>query len=484
MTRLIVGPFNRVEGDLEVRLEIAHGVVSSAEVVSPLYRGFEQILAGKSLADALVFAPRICGICSVSQSVSAAYALQEVQGLTMAPSGQIAINLIHATENIADHLTHFYLFFMPDFVRPTYHTMPWYEDAVTRFTPIKGSAGQDMLPARAEFLNIMGLLAGKWPHTLGIRPGGSTRAITDAEKARLYSLVKGFRRFLERHLYGDTLEAVAALHSFADLQRWVEQRGPSRADFGMFLKMAETLHLADLGQAGQLFMSYGAYRQQEGHHLPQGVFDTATGQLTALNTEHIVEDTASSWYEAQGERHPYDGRTLPGSGLGPGYSWCKAPRYEGKVIEVGALARQLVAGHPLLLDMVRGSRGSVLSRVVARLLELAATIQAMEGWLEMLDPTAPFLVHGKDPLLGRGFGLTEAARGALGHWLVVDHGKIGNYQIIAPTTWNFSPRDHLGQPGALEQALVEAPIRDGETTPVSVQHIVRSFDPCMVCTVH
>jgi hydrogenase large subunit len=81
-------------------------------------------------------------------------------------------------------------------------------------------------------------------------------------------------------------------------------------------------------------------------------------------------------------------------------------------------------------------------------------------------------------------GLVEAARGSLGHWLSIRRGRILNYQIIAPTTWNFSPRDADGVPGALEQALVGAPVCDGETNPVAVQHVVRSFDPCMVCTVH
>ena len=81
-------------------------------------------------------------------------------------------------------------------------------------------------------------------------------------------------------------------------------------------------------------------------------------------------------------------------------------------------------------------------------------------------------------------GLCEAARGSLGHWLSIRGGRIARYQIIAPTSWNFSPRDRDGVPGALEAALAGAPVQDGETTPVAVQHIVRSFDPCMVCTVH
>jgi hydrogenase large subunit len=92
------------------------------------------------------------------------------------------------------------------------------------------------------------------------------------------------------------------------------------------------------------------------------------------------------------------------------------------------------------------------------------------------------------PEQSQGAGLSEAARGALGHWLRIDKGRIAHYQIVAPTSWNFSPRDAAGTPGALEMALVGAPLdaasTDGPGTSVAVQHIVRSFDPCMVCTVH
>jgi hydrogenase large subunit len=94
------------------------------------------------------------------------------------------------------------------------------------------------------------------------------------------------------------------------------------------------------------------------------------------------------------------------------------------------------------------------------------------------------MAHVAMPQNGEGVGLVEAARGALGHWIQVENGKIAGYQIIAPTTWNFSPRDATGAPGPVEAALVGAEVGADEDTPLSVQHIVRSFDPCMVCTVH
>jgi uptake hydrogenase large subunit len=140
----------------------------------------------------------------------------------------------------------------------------------------------------------------------------------------------------------------------------------------------------------------------------------------------------------------------------------------------------VVDGHPLALSLAR--EGGVLARVGGRLLELARTQILMEAWVAGLVPGDSFMAQGALPRDGAGAGLVEAARGALGHWLRIRDGRIETYQIIAPTTWNFSPRDAGGVPGPLESALEGTPV-EGQV-PLAVQHIVRSFDPCMVCTVH
>jgi hydrogenase large subunit len=182
--------------------------------------------------------------------------------------------------------------------------------------------------------------------------------------------------------------------------------------------------------------------------------------------------------------HPYEGMTTPDADMADGYSWCKAPRLGGAVAEVGAIARQVVARNPLALSLLKDHRASVFARVVARMIEMAQLSQWMQQWVEAINPGDAFMKQGHFAANIRAEGLTEAARGALGHWLKLEDGKIATYQIIAPTTWNFSPKDASGQGGACEQALMGATARDGEITPVNVQHIVRSFDPCMVCTVH
>lgn len=482
MSRRVIGPFNRVEGDLEVQIEISDGQVQEAWVSSSLYRGFEQILRGKDPVDALVYVPRICGICSVSQSIAAASALADIQGLRMPPNGQIASNLILACENIADHLTHFYLFFMPDFARDVYRKEPWFFEAEKRFKALKGSASEVVLPARAQFMHLMGLLAGKWPHSLALQAGGTTRSVEVQEKSRILAILFGFRSFLEKTLFADSLENMISLDSAASLDAWVDKILVDGGDMRQFLAIARALNLAEMGRGGDQFMSFGAYSNEGRKLFSRGIWNGAQDQL---DERLISEDISHSWMLHQGEaKHPFDGVTLPSDGRNDGYSWCKAPRLEGQVMEVGALARQQVQGHPLIRDLVAQSGANVRNRVIARLLEIALVVVQMEQWTRSLSPGEAFCSQAPMPDEAQGFGMIEAARGSLGHWLKVKNGRILNYQIIAPTTWNFSPRDALGNPGALELALVGAPVRKGEKEPVSVQHIVRSFDPCMVCTVH
>jgi Ni,Fe-hydrogenase I large subunit len=482
MKRLVVGPFNRVEGDLEVSLDIADGRVQSAYVNSPMYRGFEQILKDKHPLDALVYVPRICGICSVAQSAASAQALAHAMGLQPPENGRLAANLTLAAENIADHLSHFYLFFMPDFARDFYKGRSWFADAQARFKSISGSATDEALPARAKFMHLMGYLAGKWPHTLSLQPGGSSRPIELAEQIRLSILLTEFRAFLELALFGDTLEAVANLDSEAALLTWMDSRKTS-ADLPRFLKIAYDLELHKLGRATDSFMSYGAYQDGENKLFASGLWEN--GKLHPLDIASIREDVSHSWMEGASALAPSVGFTLPQPDKAGAYSWCKAPRLDGRVVETGALARQLIAGHPLARDLVARHGGNVTARVVARLLEIARVLPVMEAWVRRLRPGEPFCFNATKLEDASGIGLIEAARGSLGHWLEVRQGKIHNYQIIAPTTWNFSPRDAAGTPGALEQALVGVQIEENnEGAPVAVQHVVRSFDPCMVCTVH
>lgn len=482
MTRTIVGPFNRVEGDLEVRLESHDGVVQEARVTTPLYRGFEQILVGRAPADALVIAPRICGICSVSQSMAAVAALRAVSGTIAAPNGVLAANIAHAAENIADHLTHFVVFFMPDFARPDYAGTAWHAAAVERFAAETGAASAEILPVRARLLHVMGLIAGKWPHSLAFQPGGTTRALDLGARMRLAGTWRDFRAAFERIVLGCPVEDFLAVETADGLAAYAEA---GRADLPHFLRIAAATGCDRLGRGPGPLMSFGAYHGEDGALFAGGLTEPSEG-WRPLDPDRIAEDLSHAWMQEGPALHPARGETRPDVDRPDGYSFAKAPRLDGRPVEVGAVARQAVDGQPLIRALLeRDGATSVTTRILARMVETARLILAVEGWVRALDLREPFCAS--EPVRygdGAGEGLVEAARGALGHWIAVRGERIQRYQIVAPTTWNFSPRDAAGRPGPLEQALVGTPVGDQPGRSVAVQHVVRSFDPCMVCTAH
>ncbi len=480
MNRLVVGPFNRVEGDLELTLDIDDGRVAEARVSASLYRGFEQILAGRPAADALAIAPRICGICSLSQSMAAAAALRALTGVNPPPNGERAANIAHAAENIADHLSHFYLFFMPDFARGFYAGEKWFLEIEARFKAVSGAAAGDVLPARARLLHVMGLIAGKWPHSLAIQPGGVTRALDLGEKMRLLAIFSDFRAFLEKTLFAAPLEQVVSISSPAALDNFAE--GPG--DFAAFLRLAKILRLDALGVLRLPLMSYGAYASAEGSLFGAGVFDPRSGEKRALPNGDIAEDVAFSFLR-ESSPDPALATTIPDAERAGAYSWSKAPRLAGEPAETGAVARQAVEGDPLIRALLAQSAASnVFARVVARVMEIARLALAAERWARDLRLNESFCAHAPAPDRGFAVGRVEAARGALGHWVSVEKGLIQRYQIVAPTTWNFSPRDANKIPGPLEQALVGVEVGPAGAKAPAIQHVVRSFDPCMVCTAH
>jgi uptake hydrogenase large subunit len=484
MTRLIVGPFNRVEGDLEIALDIDDDAVSAARVTTPLYRGFEQILVGRPVDDALIIAPRICGICSLSQSLAAADALRGLYGVAPARNGELAANIAHAAENMADHLTHFYLFFMPDFARAQYAHEEWFAPIETRFKATVGAGAHEALTARKRLLEIMGLLAGKWPHSLAFQPGGATRAVDLGQKTQLLAILRDFRRFLETTLFAAPLEAVLAIETPEGLARFCDGAGAG-GDLALFHRIAMALDLEALGRLSAPLMSYGAYRLGGAALLRDGLFDPSSGARRDLDLGAIREDVACAWMR-DGDDDPMNARTEPDVAKPEAYSFAKAPRFDGRPAEVGALARLAVEGRPLVrAQLARGQGSNVFARVVARLFELALIAQAADDWTRALSLNEPFCAPApRDGAEGVAIGRVEAARGALGHWVSAQGGKIRSYQIIAPTTWNFSPRDASGAPGPVEQALVGAPLKGLGARAAAVQHVVRSFDPCMVCTAH
>jgi hydrogenase large subunit len=214
--------------------------------------------------------------------------------------------------------------------------------------------------------------------------------------------------------------------------------------------------------------------------------------------------------------HPYDGETTFNyTGPKPpyehldveqSYSWLKSPRWKGKPMEVGPLARVLMLharGHEQTRELVNMTLRtldlpveglfSTLGRTAARTLETKIIVDAMSGWYNQLiaNIKAGDVRTFNDklwepstwPKQARGVGYMEAPRGALGHWIVIKDGKIDNYQAVVPSTWNAGPRDPQGQDGPYEAALKGQALHDPKQ-PIEILRTIHSFDPCIACAVH
>jgi len=253
----------------------------------------------------------------------------------------------------------------------------------------------------------------------------------------------------------------------------------------------ENIYVPDVLRIADIYKDYSKIGRGCGNLLSYGAFDLddrgrkklfkrgcfTDGKIEKMNSGKITEDVRYSWYEKKiSGKNPKDSDTLPAPGKAGAYSWLKAPRYAGKPYELGPLARMWVNG-----DYRKGI--SVMDRHIARALETKKIARAMEEWVLQLRPGRRIYVSCRVPKNGQGIGLTEAPRGALGHWIKISNSRIARYQIVTPTNWNCSPRDDKGEPGPVEKSLIGTPVADPEN-PIEVMRIIRSYDPCMACSVH
>ena len=260
------------------------------------------------------------------------------------------------------------------------------------------------------------------------------------------------------------------------------------------------------------FLAWGEFPESHDEpaslYMPRGVImKRQIGDVKMADQSKVTEHVARSWYEGNGDKHPYKGETKPlqedpkyrpGDGM---YSWFKAPRYDGEPCEVGPLSRVLVAyakGHKDIkpvVDHVLKTLGvdatalfSTLGRTAARGIETIAIGERVQHWVNELvanlksGDTATYEPY-EMPDSAMGVGLNDVPRGALGHWIEIKDKKIGNYQYVVPSTWNLGPRDADGKPGPVEEALIGTPIADPKK-PLEILRTVHSFDPCIACGVH
>jgi [NiFe] hydrogenase large subunit/hydrogenase large subunit len=482
-------------------------------------------------------------------------AVENALGITIPDNARILRNLLEAAQFVQDHVIHFYHLHALDWVDITsalsadptatsdlaQSISDWPNSSSAHFQGVRErlqalvDSGQLGLFANAywshpeyklppegnllavahylealdwqrEFIKMHAILGGKNPHPQTYLVGGmsipvdpdSQEAINPQRIAQLRSLATKGLEFVQK-VYVPDLLLVASFYP-----EW-----------------------ASLGEGVGRYLAYGDFPIDTSGDpaalwLPQGsVLDKDLGRPPRpLDHTQIREYVTRSWYSyGEGDgvgKHPWDGETQ-WNYTGPQppfdmldtdgkYSWLKAPRYNDMPMEVGPLARMVVAyaaGHSRVrevtnlvlarLDLGPAALFSTLGRVAARGIETLVIAERLQDWITELETnmqSGNLSIHNGAlwdpatwPAQATGWGLTEAPRGALGHWIRIENGTIANYQCVVPSTWNGSPRDALGQRGPWEQALIGTPVAD-PSKPLEILRTIHSFDPCMACAVH
>ncbi len=483
---------NRVEGDLALQVDIEDQRIVDARCIGSMYRGFEQILIGRAPMDALVLTPRVCGICGTAHLYSAVLALEQLAEIQAPRHAQLVRNLCALAEIVQSDLRQSFLFFAPDLCQNRYQNSPYFAAISEAFTELKGTVSRSCLQVSRNLPSLVAIFAGQWPHSSWMVPGGITLPATARRILDSESLLNSTRHWFENELIGGPIAAWLALNSASDLDNWfAPASGRHLSAIGRLYHFCRDVGLDNIGQGTGHMISYGLPDLDEDMRGPfvPGFYNADTGQTEALNHLEINEHVRHSWFlDYGGGRHPWQGETIPHHQTGSDrYTWAKAPRYGEKVVQTGPLAELRISGEALIGDLLKQRGDSVWVRQFARLRRAAYGLQTMQQLLNALKTASntPHIVpHDQHNWPdGASFGMAEAARGALGHWLRVKDGRIEKYQIVTPTAWNASPRDSTGLPGHWEHSLIGLEIKD-LNNPIEIGHIVRSHDPCMVCTVH
>ena len=509
---LNISPVGRVEGDLDVKVYMDNGVVTKAHTQAAMFRGFEQIMAGKDPQSGLIVTPRICGICGGSHLYCASSALDTVWKTKLTPNALLLRAIGQATETMQSIPRWFYAIFATDMANKKFAHHPLYQEVVKRFSAYVGTSFQRGVVASGRPVEVYALFGGQWPHSSYMVPGGVMCAPTLKDITRAVAIMNQFKNdWLETMWLGCSIERYLQIQSWDDLMEWVEENESQRnSDLGLFIRASLEFGLDKFGKGCGKFIAYGTYlhkamyndpsieQRQRAVISPGGFFDGK--EFHDMDQLKIQEHVGRAWYADTPAAHPWDeplptpmeSQNLHTTDWKGKYSWSKAPRFDGHAAEAGPLSRCIMTGNPknhdhqwkdtLFVDIMSHMGPSVFTRTLARVHEAPRLYNQIVQWLGEVDLDGEFYIKPTERD-GKGWGATEAARGALAHWIEIENGVIKNYQVMAPTTWNVGPNDDNGQPGPIEAALEGIEVEDPHD-PVEVGMVARSFDSCLVCTVH
>ncbi|MEX0915294.1 MAG: nickel-dependent hydrogenase large subunit [Wenzhouxiangellaceae bacterium] len=561
---VVVDPVTRIEGHLRIEAETEQGKITRALSSGTMVRGLEIILKDRDPRDAWVFAQRICGVCTLVHAIASVRSVEDALKIEIPPNAQLIRNLMIGAQYIHDHVMHFYHLHALDWVdvvsalKADPAATSGLAQSISGYAKSSPGYFRDVQKQVKDFVEAgqLGIFAkGYWGHpAYKLPPEANLMAVAhylealewQREVAKLHAIfggknphpnfvVGGAPVGISVHATesgaGQTSVNTTGLQKVKNvieqMKSFVDQVYlPDTLAIGGFYKdWFKPFHGEGIGN----FLCYGDFPSDgiwrtENLLIPRGVIlDRDLSQLHEVDLhaeDEIQEFVSHAWYEYGGGKdqglHPYDGETkFAYDGPAPpyknldsdsSYSWLKSPRWRGKAMEVGPLARVLTlyaAGHEPTrelasmalskLELPLESMFSTGGRLAARTLETKIIADEMSSWFDSLMTNinaGDTRTHNGDmwepetwPKEARGAGYMEAPRGALGHWIVIKDKKIANYQAVVPSTWNAGPRDPDGQPGPYEASLVGHELADPEQ-PIEILRTIHSFDPCLACAVH
>jgi [NiFe] hydrogenase large subunit/hydrogenase large subunit len=552
-TKIVVDPITRIEGHLRIEAQADQGRITDAWASATQFRGIEIVMQGRDPRDAWAFTQRICGVCTVVHAVASCRAVEDALDIRIPANANAIRNLVLGMQFVQDHVMHFYHLHALDWVDVVSalkadpvktasigaSISPWPNNSATHFADVQKRVKQfvgsgqlgiftngywghpayklppevnllavahylEALDWQRDVIRLHTIFGGKNPHPNFLVGGmasainlDDTQTINSARLADVKDMIARAQRFVEE-VYWPDLVAIAGYY-----KDWAAIGG----GVGNYLAVGEFPD-TDIRDTSSLYFPRGV------------ILNKDLTKVLPYDHNGVSEQIHSSWYEYAGGDvglHPWEGETKPRYSGPPApwtflqdeqkYTWMKAPRYNGRPMEVGPLAHMLVAyasGHKDVQAMVNDTLAklhvpptalfSTLGRTAARGIETVLIARRMSVWFDDLvnrikagdvktfngDKWEPE----KWPAKARGYGPLDAPRGALGHWVEIQDGKISRYQCVVPSTWNASPRDAQGQVGPYEAALTDNhPIANPEQ-PLEILRTIHSFDPCIACGVH
>ena len=565
--RVVVDPISRIEGHLRIEVNVDQdNIIRNAVSTGNMWRGIEVILKDRDPRDAWAFTQRICGVCTGVHGLASIRAVEDALGIEIPENANSIRNLMMLAQYSQDHLVHFYHLHALDWVdvvsalkadpketsalQQSISNWPksspgYFRDVQNRIKAFVdsgqlgpfanaywGSPAYKLPPAanlmavthylealdfQKEIVKVHTIFGGRNPHpnwlvggvpcSLTVNDAGAVGAINMVWLNMVSDIIDRSIAFVDQ-VYIPDLKAIASFY-----KDWLYGGGLSSKNvlaYGEFPDRANDWSLDNLGLPGGAILNGNLSDVQD---------------VDTKNPDEIQEFVVHSWYQYPNGAealHPFEGDTASDFQLGPNtkgtrtaiesldesgkYSWLKAPRWRGNAMEVGPLARYLVAyarGREDIKEQVDGllreldvpieALFSTLGRTAARGLECSWAAHKMRYYHDKLMAR---LIAGDRatanmdswepetwPIEARGMGPAEAPRGALGHWIRIKDTKIDNYQAIVPSTWNAGPRDLQGNIGAYEAALLGTPMANPEQ-PLEILRTIHSFDPCLACASH